>query len=252
MFLLKKIFKLLALLLVISSLFSTTAFAKSDHGKKSLVALGDSIPFGLNLGHNNHHPSKLAYPYLIGKEGNLRVRDLGVSGWQTPQMLSALKTDQKYRQAVSHADYVVLTIGNNDLLQALQAAQVKSNGNLALFMPLLQQEIQKSNLFGNIEEIISQTRTLTDAPVVVYNVYNPFQLDDPLHFAGSQILPSINKNFSDLTTYTNALYDNVILADAHAAFGQNQATYVLPGDIHPTIEGQIKLAEIGLEALHLN
>ncbi|ASK64304.1 lipolytic protein G-D-S-L family [Virgibacillus phasianinus] len=233
-------------------MLSTTSFAKSDQAKKSLVALGDSIPFGLNLGQNNDTPSKLAYPFLIGDDADLRVRDLGVPGWKTTQMLNALKTDQKYRQAVRHADFIVLTIGNNDLLQALKAAQTGSAGNPYLFMQTLQMEIQKSNLFMNIGEIIKETRTLTDAPVVVYNVYNPFQVDDPLHVIATQILPSINKTFADLITYTDIFYGNVFLADAYSAFGQKQSVYVREGDIHPTIEGQIKLAEIGLEALGLN
>ncbi|ASN03887.1 SGNH/GDSL hydrolase family protein [Virgibacillus necropolis] len=248
----KKVLKSLALLLIISLLFSNIAFAKSDNGKQSLVALGDSIPFGYNLGQHNHHPAKSAYPYLIGNDSDLRVRNLGVPGWQTHQMLTALKTDQKYRQAVRHADYIVLNIGNNDLLQALRAAQAASNGNSLLFMQLLQQEIQKSNLFANVGGIIEVTRSLTDAPIVVYNVYNPFQLDDPLYTFGSAILPTINSRFKDLTTLYNSQYGNVLLADAYSAFGQNQSTYVLPGDIHPTVEGQIKLAEIGMDVLDLN
>lgn len=248
-----KLFKSLALLLIVSLLFSTTAFAKSDNAKKSLVALGDSIPFGYNLGHNNNHaPSKYAYPYLIGDDGDLRVRNLGVPGWQTNQMLAALETDQKYRQAVRHADYIVLNIGNNDLLQALKAAQMVSNGNPLLFNQSLKQEIKDSNLFGNIGEVIKETRSLTDAPIVIYNVYNPFQADEPLHTIGLQILPTINKNFTDLTTNYNAVYGNVLLADAYAAFGRNQAAYVIPDDIHPTIEGQIRLAEIGIDVLNLN
>ncbi|WP_404450603.1 GDSL-type esterase/lipase family protein [Virgibacillus necropolis] len=247
-----KIFKSLTLVLLVSLLFSSTAFAKSNNAKESLVALGDSIPYGFNLGQNNHAPSKYAYPYLIGDDGDLRVRNLGVPGWQTDQMLTALKSDQKYRQAVRHADYIVLTIGNNDLLQALKVAQVESNGNPLLFMQFLQQQIKDSNLFGNIGGIIKETRSLTDAPIVIYNVYNPFQPDDPLHVVGAKILPAINKNFMDLTTYYNALYGNVLLADAYAAFGRDQAAYVLPNDVHPTIQGQIKLAEVGLDALNLN
>ncbi len=252
MFLLKRIIKSFSLLLVLSLLFSTNAFAKNDHAKESLVALGDSIPYGYNLGETNEEASKDAFPYLIGDDGYLRVRNLAVPGLNTTQMLTSLKTDQKFRQAVRHADYITLNIGSNDLLQALRAAYQESNGNQSLFMLILQQKVQNSNLFANIGDLIKETRTLTDAPIVTYNIYNPFQTNDPLHYVGLQVLPSINKNFSDLTTYYNAVYGNVLLADAYTAFGQNQGTYVIAGDIHPTIEGQILLADIGSDALDLN
>lgn len=243
----KKLVTLLVLILVAGLLFSTPAIANSGNAKESLVSLGDSIPYGYNLNQHNKTTSKDAFPYLMGDIGDLRVRNLGVPGWTTANMLTALKTEQKYRQAVRHADYITLTIGNNDLLQALEAAQIKSNGDPVLFMHYIQQEIQDSNLFANIGEIIKEARSLSDAPIVVYNVYNPFQLDDPLYYVGDQILPGINESFAGLT----AAY-NVLLADAYSAFGKNQADYVIPGDVHPTIDGQIKLAEIGLEAMGLS
>lgn len=252
MFYLKKIVKLLVFILVASLLFSTPAVAKNGNAKESLVSLGDSIPYGYNLNQHNKTTSKDAFPYLMGDYGDLQVRNLGIPGWTTPELLTSLKTDQKYRQAVRHADYVTLTIGNNDLLQALQAAQRESGGDQGSFMAILQQKVEESNVFANIGAIIEEARSLTDAPIVIYNVYNPFQLDNPLHAISSQILPSINKNFTDLASLYNVMYGNILLADSYAAFGQNQDTYVIPDDIHPTIEGQIKLAEIGLNVLGLN
>lgn len=96
----KRIFNFFAVLILAASLASPTAFAKNDLAKESLVALGDSIPFGLNLGKTNQNPAKFAYPFLIGAEEDLRVRNLGVSGWQSGQLLDALQDAQKYRQAL--------------------------------------------------------------------------------------------------------------------------------------------------------
>lgn len=231
--------------LLAASLMSPTAFAKSDQAKESFVALGDSIPFGYNLGQNNKNPSKAAYPYLIGAEEDLRVRNLGVPGWQSDQLLDALEEEQKYRQAVSHADYVAITIGNNDLLQILREAGAESAGNPALFQQLLVQKLQADDVFANIAAAIAETRSLTDAPIVLYNVYNPFQLNDSLHYVADAILPMINQTFTALA----ASSENVFLADANSAFGNNQAAYVIAGDIHPTAAGQQVLADIGSLAL---
>ncbi|MGP4107995.1 SGNH/GDSL hydrolase family protein [Virgibacillus sp. L01] len=248
----KKLVKLLILILVAGLLFTTPAVAKGGNAKESLVSLGDSIPYGYNLNQHNKTTSKDAFPYLMGDTGDLRVRNLGVPGWTTSELLASMQSDQKYRQAVRHADYITLTIGNNDLLQALQAAQAESGSDPLLFMAILQQKISDSNVFGNIGKIIKEARSLSDAPIVIFNVYNPFQADDPSHDIGSLVLPGINKNIADLTAGYNARYGNILLADAYAAFDQSQQSYVIPGDIHPTIEGQIKLAEIGLDALGLN
>ncbi len=238
---------MLAILLVIG-FASPTVLAKSDHGKESLVALGDSIPFGLNLGKKNNHPSKLAYPYLIGDEAELRVRNLGISGLKSGELLAALQTNQKFRQTVRHSDYVTLTIGNNDLVAILREVAVESGGNPAYYEPLLYQKLAASNVFGNIGEIIIEIRTLTDAPIVLYNVYNPFQLNDPLHYLGDAVLPQINAAFASLAFS----FPNVYLANADSAFGDNQASYVIQGDVHPTAAGQQKLADIGLDALGLD
>ncbi|MEZ0482190.1 GDSL-type esterase/lipase family protein [Planococcus sp. SSTMD024] len=243
----KKLIKTIVIVLLASLLLSPGAFAKSDNAKESLVAVGDSIPFGLNLGQTNKNPAKTSYPYLIGKLADFRVRNLGVSGWQSDQLLEALQNDQKYRQAIIHSDYVAVTIGNNDLLAILREAAAESGGNQALFQQLLQLKLSQSDVFSNIQQIITEIRSLTDSPIVLYNVYNPFQLTDPLHYVADSVLPQINSAFAGLA-YSN---ENVYLADADTAFGNNQAVYVLPGDIHPTNAGQAKLAEIGLQALGL-
>lgn len=247
----RKWLKSILVVLTISLLFSTTSFAKSDHAKKSLVALGDSIPYGYNLGTTNDHPSRLAYPYIMGNKADLRVRDLAVPGWTTENLLNAVEFNQKYKQAIRHADYITISIGNNDLLQALQ----KSGGNSLV----LQTELAKTVplLFANLQNTVYQIRSLTDAPIVIYNIYNPFQSNDPLNGLASYLLNNpdprqmdINDLYSINALVMNNTLGNVYLADAYTAFG-NSGKYVRVGDIHPTAEGQVVLANIGLEALGL-
>ena len=103
-------------------------------------------------------------------------------------------------------------------------------------------------LTNNLDQIIQEISTLTDAPIVVYNIYNPFQLNDPMHFLANQLLTNIVNPAIRLVVSQN----NAKLADAYTAFGEDQLTYVRQGDIHPTIAGQKVLAEIGEESLGLN
>lgn len=235
----KRLIPLLAILMLLGAMFTATAAAKSDHGKKSLVALGDSISFGYNLG-NNHHPSNEAFPFIIGENADMRVRDLGVPGWTTDQLLAATKSDEAFRQAIIHADVVTLDIGNNDLLQALKA----SNGNPAVIQAGVGKMLQ------NLNTIIMEIQSLSDAKIVVYNIYNAFQVSDPLHNLSLYLLPQINGGIQAVVQRSNLL-GHVVMADANKAFGEQQAIYVRQGDIHPTVEGQRVLAKIGLDALGL-
>ncbi|MDP4163062.1 MAG: SGNH/GDSL hydrolase family protein [Bacillota bacterium] len=247
----KKLFKSFLFLLIVSLVFTTSAFAKSEHAKKSLVALGDSIPFGYNLEDENAHPSRDAFPFKIGDEADLRVRDLGIPGLKTDGLLTLLQHDQEFREAVRHADYITLNIGNNDLLAALKQAYVSSNGNPQLLNYYLMQYIQSSNVFANLSQIVAEIRQLTNAPVLLYNFYNPFQLTDPLHYLAKNVLPEINGQLNGFVALANLQLQNIVLGDAYTAFGENQAKYVLANDIHPTLAGHTKLAEVGLLALGL-
>ncbi|MFC3885951.1 SGNH/GDSL hydrolase family protein [Bacillus songklensis] len=234
----KKLMTTLSAAVMAGALFSGAVSAKEENSKKSLTALGDSITFGYNLEQHNQRVSKDAFPFVMGDYANLRVRDLGVPGWKTQDLLNALETNEKFRQAVAHADYITLDIGSNDLLQAFSDYNVTDD------------EVQ--SVLEKLSKIASEIRELSDAPVVVYNIYNPFQVDDPRHDIGNLLLRyKVNPQIESLVHSLNQELNNIVLADAFTAYGEKQAEYVLPNDIHPTIEGQKVLAEIGLKALHL-
>lgn len=243
-----RLFKIFSAVLIALTFATPAAFASEDHGKDLLVSLGDSIAFGYGLSKDSNKPSEKAFPSLIGDEADLRVRNLAFPGWQTDNLLAALEESKKFRQAVRHADYVTVTIGSNDFLALLKAANAESGGNPALLEKLLAQKLAQSDVFDNLAEILEEIRSLTDAPIVLYNIYNPFQLNDPAHQLVDRFLPQINGAYAALAHS----FGHVELADAAAAFGDKQAKYVAKGDVHPTAAGQELLAEIALEALCFN
>ncbi|EGA91089.1 lipolytic protein G-D-S-L family [Planococcus donghaensis MPA1U2] len=242
----KKLLQLLIAVFLVLSLGPLSVSAENNHGKDLLVSLGDSVPYGYNLGKNNNQPSKAAFPYLIGEKADLRVRNLSAYGWQTSDLLTAIETNKKYQKAIHHADYITITIAGNDFIEILRAANAESGGDSDLFKFLIQQKLSTSKAFNNLAEIINEIRTLSDAPIVLYNMYNPFQTNDPLHNIANLFLPQVNATFAELAHNFN----DVHIADAYNAFGNNQEKYVLPQDIHPTKAGQKKLAKIGIKAFH--
>jgi lysophospholipase L1-like esterase len=245
-----KLFKIIMAVLIALSLGAPTAFAHQghshghDHGKETLVALGDSISFGYNLGQNNNSPSKSAFPFLIGDKADLRVHNLSVPSLQTQDLLALLETNKKYRQAIRHAEYVTVTIGGFDFVQILRAAYAESGGNAANFEKLLAQKLAGSDVFDNLADIIEEIRSLTDAPIVLYNIYNPFQVNDPLHLLADKFLPGVNSSYAQIAE----AFRDVEIADAYNAFGDNQAKFVIAKDVHPTAAGQKVLAKIGFKA----
>lgn len=243
----KKMGLSLAAVALAGSLFSSASLAKENNGKAygkfDLVGLGDSISFGYNLGANNNQPSIYAFPYLIGEEADLKVRDLGIPGWTTTDLLNTLKSDPYFRQSIKHSRIITLDIGSNDLLQTIKA----SNGDPRTLQPLV--SLMVPSLTDHLNQIIQEISSLTNAPIVVYNIYNPFQVNDPMHSLSNQLLTNmINPAIRQVVLS----HKGTKLADAYSAFGENQATYVRQGDIHPTIDGQEVLAKIGEEALGID
>lgn len=225
----KKLISVLTILLVSLSLFSMSVLAKEGHGKESLVALGDSIAFGFNLEKHNQRPSRDAFPYIIGEEADLRVRNLAVPGATTVDLLTALETD-KYRDAIKHADYITLSIGSNDLLGALNT---NPTGIL---------EFATGTLLKNLTDIIAEIRKVSDAEIIVYNIYNPFQLNNPDYVLGASLLPLLNVGVYGFL----GSYEGITVVDAYSVI---QPGDILPNDIHPNWTGQEDLAEIGISAI---
>ncbi|WP_194841250.1 SGNH/GDSL hydrolase family protein [Salinibacillus xinjiangensis] len=251
----KKIISVIMVLLVSLPLFSTHVLAKEGVGKESLVALGDSIPYGYNLEKNNQHPSRDAYPYLIGDKANLRVRNLGEPGWTTEDLLASIQGDQKYRQAIRHSDYITLSIGSNDLLRGFrqEATQAKVmelvfNGDYSVYEEV-QDIMDVPDLVDRMETIISEIRALSDSPIVFYNIYNPYPSSDfQNHMIGSLLLHDFAGGFNSIITSEIDDEKNVVVVDAYEAM-IGEDSNLIPGDIHPTELGQERLAEIGYEVL---
>lgn len=239
------------MLLVVSLFFTTSGFAKSENAKKSLVALGDSIPFGFGLTDSIDEPSREAFPYLIGKAADLRVRNLAVPGWKTADLLNALNHDQKFIQAVSKADYITLNIGSNDLLKPIKDAFVASGGNLdnETIIRLINTQIVPSIpiLQQNIVSIVGKINALNpNAKIVLYNFYNPFLFlgpSHPINALGDPLIQFINQTLEGLNS------PRVVVANAYI-IGLNPLN-LLPGDIHPSLAGHELLAIIGLNALEI-
>lgn len=240
---LKRLSVLLIVVLALSTIFSSIVSAEKKE-QPNLVALGDSITFGYHLPDQiGQQPSPHAFPSLIG-EGHFKVTNLGYPGLTSSGLLLALSTDP-FKNSLRSADVVTLDIGSNDLLQAAGL----TGGTLASPPDYQKIAAAEQQLLINLNLIITQIKAQTDAPIILYNLYNPFGANDPifgsLHTFGEQIIGAVNSGVIAPT----ALQTGSLLADAYSAFNGKQEKYIIPGDIHPNFAGQKALAKAGDRAL---
>jgi lysophospholipase L1-like esterase len=225
-------------------MFSTFASA-SEHEKLTVVSLGDSITFGYNLEQPQNPPkqSQNAFPFLIGT-GGIEVLNVSFPGWTSTHLVQALNTIEAGTK-LQQADVITLYIGANDLMQAVGLEEI-----LASTQPIVPTEemINKVNtaatqLSVNLQESFKLIRTKTDAPIMLYSIYNPFgQSTDPfaasLYNIGELITTKVNTEIiSQIASHTGSIY-----LDAYTAFTGNQVNYIIQGDIHPTKAGHEALA----------
>lgn len=255
---LKRFSVLFALVLAFSTFFSSFAFA-SDNTKPNLVALGDSITYGYNLDPGNALPSQSAFPNLIGGTGAFNVANLGVPALTStdlltrPELLNNGNPGAALKAALQQADVITLNIGSNDLLQANGVKAIIDNppvllteNNVALDAALADALKGATNLANNLPKILAVIRTVnTKAPIILYNIYNPFGVSEnpvlaSLHQLGEMLIPGLNE--SVINRYDGG--NGTFLADAYTAFNGHQAEFVLPMDVHPTKLGHHVLADL--------
>ncbi|WP_074733278.1 SGNH/GDSL hydrolase family protein [Halobacillus karajensis] len=225
-------------MLMIVFIISVTPMQAHAFNEKRLVAIGDSIPYGYNLTKENKNPPKESFPYLIGMEKDMEVTNLSIPGLTSAQLLMAVRSNKIFRESLKEADYVIVYIGGNDLLNV-----VKKNGGLdGLKMEEAAPVIR--DLIYNVYSTILEIDELTDGKILVYNIYNPYpaagdKLSTPLAYINQQYASLIQllKHFASVT-----------LINAYKAY-HDHPEYIIKGDVHPTEKGQRILAEITLKHL---
>ncbi|WP_251548885.1 SGNH/GDSL hydrolase family protein [Neobacillus muris] len=252
----KRLVILVAFILAFQTFFASFVLADTDQ-KKSIVALGDSITHGWNLGedHSQAQPiNERAFPYLISPNEYAITKNISGGGWKTTELLAAISNSPENMAAIKNADVITLDIGNNDLLQVPEAAAIlaKLRANPPI-MPT-QQEMDAAkqaltasipNIAINLGTILGTVRALNpNAQIILYNLYNPFG-SGPLQAFGEGVIPVVNLQ----VIQPLAAQFGADVADAYSAFNGKQGNLILPADIHPNAAGHQVLAELAANLL---
>ncbi|WP_240050886.1 GDSL-type esterase/lipase family protein [Metabacillus litoralis] len=252
----KKLVTLSLLLLLIGMSITPATSANELDEKLTIVSLGDSITMGWGIDNqdpNTQSPS--AFPFLIGNSHN-EVLNVSYPGWTSGELLSAVSLDIS-KEKLQQADVVTLNIGANDLLQAINLQEFIKSGK-SLTDPADVAEIQgkvaatSAEITKNLSSIINVIKQETDAPILLYSLYNPFGPDtDPqsissqLYLVGNLITESVNTSvYNPMASNTGSHY-----LDSYSAYDGKQAEYIIPEDIHPNKVGQQILADLATAKL---
>ncbi|WP_417900336.1 SGNH/GDSL hydrolase family protein [Bacillus haimaensis] len=243
---------LFAILLVFNAFASSTVFAEGDAEEPpTIVALGDSIPYGYNLTGDNSVPSSLAFPNLIAG-GSPNVLNLSSPGITSDILLANM--NEEMLLAIRASDLITLNIGSNDLLKAIDYKTLLKSGvpiddtKKAELLPKVTKAAQ--DLTVNLQGIITKIRQESNAPIFLYNIYNPFgpsddQFAGSVHSLGNLIANNVNQSVINPFYAVPGTY----IIDAYSVFDQNQASLVIPGDIHPNQVGHEVLAGLADQQL---
>ncbi|MCA0971254.1 GDSL-type esterase/lipase family protein [Halobacillus litoralis] len=202
--------------------------------EKKLVAIGDSIPYGYHL----PDPEQQSFPALISKDKGWHLTNLSKPGITSEELLAKLNNDPQVIHSVQEADYIILYIGGNDLLNLLKENKDLDQLDVGEVKGVI------TDLLDHVGRILIELNKKSDAKVLVYNLYNPYpkagpEVDVPLRY--------INEQYKTLSQFYQYVMD-VQVVDAYSVF-HKRPEYMMTRDVHPTIIGHRALADLGLRAL---
>ena len=257
---------LLALMMVLS--LAGTVFAQPPERpdvpgpKQSLVALGDSITAGYGLERNLNWVSRKAYPQLLGDEIGCRVTNLAVAGMTSCEVLEAVQSNNRYRNAIARADIIILNVGGADMLGYLRG--ILATGAIDIEELQAGIELAGDNIAGILDEI--RTDLNSHAPILLYGLYNPIcdnspYFDDDFTYGILNYAISLASggSFADLDAIVEYVNSGIIVAaytsgslyvDAFTPFDQDDKSSLFIADgVHPSEEGQELLFEAAYDVL---
>ena len=119
------------------------AEAQSENGT-SYVALGDSISSGYGL-----EEDTLSFAQRVAQDNGLELTNLAQDGETATSLLDKLQTDQ-VSAAVSQADIITITVGGNDLMNALYAYLTDAYNQRNPENPTTQEDMKNAIMGGDM------------------------------------------------------------------------------------------------------
>ncbi len=220
---------------IISASFLFNSYAENE--TKFYLVLGDSIAYGSGL----RNPEVACYGKIVADTNGFDYANHAVPGHTTSDLINKL-SEQSVTEDLKKADIISISIGGNDFLT--------NNASDLIFDAVLENDYSQfdiiaENFYNNLCIIISTIRcNNSDAVILMQNIYNPQEGD--LKAIYQQGADRINIAIS---RYSAEHPDEITVIDVASEMNLSDK-YFAKDNIHPSSEGNEKIAKIIIEKLH--
>jgi lysophospholipase L1-like esterase len=201
---------------------------KKEEGKV-VVALGDSLTRGTGDDSGKGYIGLLADELEEKSKEKITIHNFGVKGYRSNQLLEQVKQAEIQRQ-IKTADYILITIGGNDLFQSGQT-----------FMEMDPKKIDqiRESYLKNMEAILADLKQLNDQAVIFHiGLYNPFiDLND------SELTTQIVRDWNHETSKLLDRDARTVYVPTFDLFQLSVNDYLYSDKFHPNAEGYRLIAE---------
>ena len=226
---------LFCVLTLLLSLCAPAAFA--GDAPLQYVVLGDSIGYGAGV----LNPDEACYGRIVADTNGYDYQNHAVSGNRTDHLLAHLD-HAEVTAAVKNADIISISIGGNDYLTDNVTGLVLD----ATFRnDYSRMDKITAQLKLNFAAIIEKIRGWNpDAVILMQTLYNPGKgINKAPYQAATNRLNDLIRDY--LVSHPGAF----TIVDVASAFGTDRR-YIAQDSIHPSAQGNERIAEVILQTLH--
>jgi lysophospholipase L1-like esterase len=192
----------------------------SDQSSKTMVTLGDSLTYGVGDKSGEGYVENLEKLIQEEKGTNVKVRNYGIPGQESGGVVKQVKLTN-IQNDIRNADYIILFIGTNDLIQ--------SNGG---DLNVINEEKIKEGAVEyekNIQEILKTIRHENkDAPILFLGLYNSY----PDSVEHENIIVEWNENSQKIVDD----YERIKFISTNDLFKEKSKEY-FSDSLHPNEKG---------------
>lgn len=202
--------------------------AKKEEGKV-VVALGDSLTRGTGDDSGKGYIGLLAEELEEKSKEKITIHNFGVKGYRSNQLLEQIKQTEIQRQ-IKAADYILITIGGNDLFQSGQT-----------FLEMDQKKIDpiRQAYLKNLETVLADLKEMNDTAIIFHiGLYNPFSdLND------AELTTQIVREWNHETSKLLDKDARTVYVPTFDLFQLSVNDYLYSDKFHPNAEGYRLIAE---------
>jgi len=205
-------------------------------GRSLLLVLGDSLARGTGDETGKGFASDVQE--ALKKRGRLDTANVAVNGAESNDVLRGLDSENVRRLAAS-ADWILLSVGGNDLSHALPREATTSSS------PLEEIGAARARYASNLRQILSRLREANPrTPVYVVGLYDPFGDEGPRARMGASVILSWNT----LIEETALSFPRVFVVPTFDLF-QGRPDRLAVDRFHPNSKGHQAIADRILQLL---